>query len=368
MDPRTLPVLNQPMFGAMLPPLSKRVGGPSCAMPSVCGTLPCFNQVHPQGTFQASSTMSSTAGGVNNPSFHGPHLTPFAAVQPASGLWPNLPLAHQQSSIPIPATNFVNVAFQTALLLAKLHQQTSNQPDKRPSSVPPRREDTIVATPVVSKLKVDVPCSPSNSVSRKRASVARCEDSRKLAKMGSSDGATESDDSGSERESKPTGLRGERRLVITFDSLGHRGACPQTFGKSGAIVPDGVVGSHTVYNERWKFGIHHTKEVFQVENLKCVCITWTVTNLNTGHVTSLTESREEAIIRNSQGQTISNKVFREALEARAKDLEKSLINETNVKKCAQVQSLIRNLRPKRFSEGPLVFGLQHKVVQDKMIE
>jgi len=182
----------------------------------------------------------------------------------------------------------------------------------------------------------------------------------------------EKDEPNNERCEKPEvdnracTLRGERRLVIIFEDIGECGPCPQTFGKSGALIPDGVCGTHTVYNERWRFEIAHGNDVFQIDKLICVCITWKITNLTTGTTTSMTETRDEAVIRNSQGQTISNKVFREALESRARDLEERLEKETNPKRVAQLQSLIKALRPKRFSEGPLIFGLQHRVVQEKM--
>ena len=102
-----------------------------------------------------------------------------------------------------------------------------------------------------------------------------------------------------------------------------------------------------------------------MENLTCVCITWSITNLTMGNVTSTVETRNEAIICNCQGQTIAHKVFREALENRARDLEQWLSEASCSERNFKIEARIRALRPRRFSEGVLVFGLQHKVVQDE---
>ena len=91
-------------------------------------------------------------------------------------------------------------------------------------------------------------------------------------------------------------------------------------------------------------------------------------NSTTGTLTSRTETIEEAIFRNSQGITICNQVFREALETRAKDLERLLESESDNRRIVEVQMDITALRPKRFSEGPLVFGLRHTIAQEKMRE
>ena len=163
--------------------------------------------------------------------------------------------------------------------------------------------------------------------------------------------------------------RGERRLAIDFQSLGTRGEYPQTFGKLDTLIPDGVCGTHRVYNQSWCFEIVHGKQLISDDKLnKCVCITWKITNLTTGTITSRTETPEEALIRNSRGGTICNKIFREALETRAKHLESWLDTTTDSKRLAELQVLITILRPNRFAEGPLVFGLYHAIVQDNMVE
>jgi hypothetical protein len=161
---------------------------------------------------------------------------------------------------------------------------------------------------------------------------------------------------------------GERRLIISFESLGELGNPPQSCGKSGIMLPNGLRGTHKVYGEHWRFEIIHGKEVIDPEGVKCCCITWKLTNLNNGMSHSATETDTEAISRASVGRTLTNKIFREALEYRAAELEASLDQERDELRRGTLITLIKALRPKRVSIGPLVFGLQHKIVQDKMKE
>lgn len=160
-----------------------------------------------------------------------------------------------------------------------------------------------------------------------------------------------------------TAVPGERRLVINFESFGERGEIPQYYGKTGIIIPNGVVGVHTVYHEKWRFEIRHS-------NLhvtpKVIRLIWRVTNLTTNETTERTETVNEAKARASIGRTITNQLFREAMEQRAIWLERNLETEDNLIRLANVKSLIKVLRPNRFTQGPLVFGLQHKTVQEAM--
>jgi hypothetical protein len=71
-------------------------------------------------------------------------------------------------------------------------------------------------------------------------------------------------------------------------------------------------------------------------------------------------------MRETSGRTISNKVFRDAMEHRAREYEEQQAAEDNHVRKANLESLIKGLRPKRFSEGPLCFGLQHICVQERM--
>jgi hypothetical protein len=194
---------------------------------------------------------------------------------------------------------------------------------------------------------------------------------RPLVQRSSEKSSATDDDAPSEKKqndlSEPSpGLVGERRLVISFEHFGTVTDNPQTFGKNGVLIPDGLRGTHKVYNEYWRFEIVHESEIIDPDGLKCKPITWKVTNLNNNVTHSLTETPSEAISRACLGRTITNKVFREALEYRAAELEVALNRETSEFRRANLQALIKLLRPKRFSIGPLVFGLQHKIVQDKM--
>ena len=156
--------------------------------------------------------------------------------------------------------------------------------------------------------------------------------------------------------------RGESRLKIRFESFGRRGKLPQTFGKIRVgIIPDGLCGTHTLYKQPWKFEIHHGLAVGDH-----VCITWRITNLSTMKRYEMTESLEESKIRQRRGRTISNQVFRAAIDDRVNELKALLLAETKEVRKANLESLIKTLQPKQFSEGLLVFGLQHACVQERM--
>ena len=168
-------------------------------------------------------------------------------------------------------------------------------------------------------------------------------------------------------ENKFTGekIRGERRLIINFESFGRRGEQPQTFGREGnTLIPDGLSGYHTVYQERWRFEVNHCRSNDEQDNI--TRITWTVQNVNSRAITSRTETRDEALSRMTLGRSITNDVFREAMRKRANELEQVLHSEPNDTQKANLMSMIKILRPKRFTQGPLVFGLQHQIVQEKM--
>ena len=165
------------------------------------------------------------------------------------------------------------------------------------------------------------------------------------------------------------GLRGERRLIIEFQSFGEVGVKPQTFGKSSVMIPNGLKGRHRFYDEAWKFEIVHTKTSFHKNGLDCVCIMWRIINLSTETKTEHLENEDEAFLRMKRGWTCSSRLFREAIEIRAKQLENLL------SKCSHDDTLrincyktkIESLRPKNFSEGTLIFGLQHSIVQQKLL-
>ena len=161
-----------------------------------------------------------------------------------------------------------------------------------------------------------------------------------------------------------TGPTGEQRLTIIFDSYGSIGEHPQTFGKYGTYIPTGLKGTHKMYGEIWQFEINHEKEEIEPG---LVCITYKLTNA-TSQVTHVrTETEREAKTRKSNGNTILTQFFRTALETRARELEVDLNGELNQVKRMSLANHIKSLRPKQFLEGPLAFGLLHKVVQDKIL-
>ena len=167
-------------------------------------------------------------------------------------------------------------------------------------------------------------------------------------------------------ENSEMGLGGESRLKISFSNLGSPGAYPQVFGKSRLGVPDGLSGTYVLYSERWKSEIVHERDSFESDDgTRHVLVTWKITNLTSGVTQSRSETPKEAILRHKDGRTLCNKVFRRALEQRATDLETDLKLETNPIRIKTMKNLIKKLRPKHFSEGPLVFGLRHESVQNR---
>ena len=163
---------------------------------------------------------------------------------------------------------------------------------------------------------------------------------------------------------------GEKRIIIQFESFGWLGKYPQTFGKNQqTFIPDGLVGRHRMYLENWKFELHHHEDqVFESDNLMyCVPISWKMINLSSGKIHNVKETKKEVILRMTKGRTIASRVFKEAIEFRAKQLEEELESNDYQKetaRCKGISKKIRRLRPTKFSEGTLSFGLQHDSVQE----
>ena len=156
-------------------------------------------------------------------------------------------------------------------------------------------------------------------------------------------------------------LKGEEKLVIQFESYGDLGDSIQTLGKTGIIIPDGLCGMHTSYNQSWKFEIHHVRNE---ENAPC--LRFRITHLNSNQVCEVTESLSETEKRNNLGWTICNKIFRIALKNLTKHLEEELSREKDPGQIEVIRSAVKVLKPKRFAGGLLLFGLQHRIVQKKM--
>jgi hypothetical protein len=154
---------------------------------------------------------------------------------------------------------------------------------------------------------------------------------------------------------------GETRLRINFVNRGVLGEVPQYFGKSGHVVPDGVCGTHEVYDQPWQFEINHERQ----QGTNVVLVVWKITNLTSGTVTVVKETPQQANLREFSGRTICNKVVKLALNNRAKELEASLPTMTGSRRIA-VEGAIKALRPRLCTIGLLFFGLLHENLQAEL--
>jgi len=160
----------------------------------------------------------------------------------------------------------------------------------------------------------------------------------------------------------PASIHGETRLNINFINRGTVGAVPQRFGKNNCIIPDSLSGTHQMYEQKWKFEIKH-----ELQN-GMVLIRWTIHNLTSDRITSVMETVQDALNRESCGRTICNNVLKKALETRAQEIEQSLstMQETNLPRASNMRNLVKVLRPKRCTVGLLFFGLLHEQIQASM--
>jgi len=224
------------------------------------------------------------------------------------------------------------------------------------------------------------------------------------------------------------GLGGQERLQIEFESLGTlppEGVPIQTFGRQRLPIPDGLCGTHHMYSQSWKFEIsyrsknqvddHAVKKKNKKEEkhsdsseeettrstkddgtstsprghldggyMAVVCLTWKITNLISGQETCVTETHQQATIRQESGRTISNLVMQRAMEERAKELERLMLENRDAgahyavtedndneelsrerkddQETANTRAIIVKLRPRRCGEGLLFFGLRHDQV------
>ena len=173
-------------------------------------------------------------------------------------------------------------------------------------------------------------------------------------------------------------VEGEKRLNINFENFGELGRFPQYFGrKKCTYIPNGLKGTHMMYDEPWKFEVIVSENDLFIQNgLKCICIVWKISNLSLTSAINLEvkESRDEAVVRMATGKTICSKVFKLAIDERARELEEYLKNENNEERdgvkrikivnISNIQAKISSLRPNKFCEGSLAFGLQHSIVQE----
>ena len=158
-------------------------------------------------------------------------------------------------------------------------------------------------------------------------------------------------------------LFGEKRLIIKFESLGTSGKRAPRLGQQGNAIPSGLVGFFTAYNEQWRVEIRYDADESRQAKSGITCVTWSITNLSSMHTISRKETIDEANTRERNGRTITNQVCKQALQKRAMELEAILGETKNQDRRSSILADIKALRPKRFTQGPLFFGLLHRCVQ-----
>ena len=162
-------------------------------------------------------------------------------------------------------------------------------------------------------------------------------------------------------------LDGERRVAIEFESMGTLGQFPQTYGKGMLVVPDGVKGKYSAFGQRWRFSIAHAVgPVICEDGVQRMCLRWSITNLNSGVNHSILETPADALKRDRDGKTLCNRVFRDALSLRASSLQADIRECKDSNLIHDLQTQLKTLQTKRFSEGPLFFGLRHLSLQKEM--
>jgi hypothetical protein len=150
---------------------------------------------------------------------------------------------------------------------------------------------------------------------------------------------------------------GESRLRILFASYGKVDHTTPVFGKSRYFIPDGLSGTHEMYDELWRFEIRHEHK------LGTVLITWMITNETSGSITCMTETIQQAKLRETSGRTISNRAVRQALNTRAEEIEASMLSVADEGVKRSLSNTAMSLRPRLCTVGLLFFGLLHESVQ-----
>ena len=171
-------------------------------------------------------------------------------------------------------------------------------------------------------------------------------------------------------------FNGEERLFISFDNLGSIPDAivdPPKVGKNKGVIPDGLRGCFKMYGEGWEFTVRYIKEAICQDGKRRVLIEWGIKNLDNEILHVLPETDADAFKREERGITLCNKVFVEALKIRVNDYlqlvqEEEYSDAPNKLKISNLQARIELLRPNRFSEGVLLFGLRHQMVQSRFCE
>ena len=282
----------------------------------------------------------------------------FPPFVPPQMILPNQPTSSPSSLVSLPSTFYDPTGFQS-LPVASSSQRYSNVPSVYMTSHMPIQQ---FEPPRPSNLLSFVPSQPVNRKRSFEESITQVHGHEEV-------NITYAPTVEPKRFCHVPNLVGEKRLIVNFESYGSPGRYPQTYGrKGGAIIPTGLAGVHSMYGQPWRFEIVFSDDkVFIKKGFLCCKITWRMTNLINGVTHFEKETEEEAFVRMSLGRTISSRVFRRAMEFRARELEDQMNKledtEGNASDRKSLLTKITSLRPKKFSEGTLVFGLQHDSVQ-----
>jgi hypothetical protein len=173
------------------------------------------------------------------------------------------------------------------------------------------------------------------------------------------------------KKHRPYSWNGEERLHIHFLPCDKSQEIrpTQRLGNKPVLIPDGLSGIFCLYDERWKFHIEYTNHIVIPEDKEednIVCIRWTMTHVKTNKSVSITETPAEARKRQIRGLSVCNKVMLMAMEAVACEYE-AMAEKDNMLLHHMINHRARakSLRPRRYSEGPLLFGLRHQCVQKR---
>jgi hypothetical protein len=277
---------------------------------------------------------------------------------------PNYMMSQGQYMMP-PYMNQNMSHMQSNLMTNPMSNPISTHQPQYAVSQPP----VSIEKPRENKKRIDAEAKPKNSSS---SSTAQRRKSPELSKDEDTVVKTK------RQRRKPLGgeydLNGESRLAITFLNLGEAKPNPETLGWRSLAIPDGLSGTFIMYGENWRFLIEYGQAITCPDGLVRRRLEWSICNQCAPDFKALViENDAEVMRRSSRGVTVCNRVFRIALEARAKFYEAEVEQERaqaspNDLKIKQLMSRIHILRPERFAEGPLLFGLRHGVVQEIFLE
>jgi len=179
---------------------------------------------------------------------------------------------------------------------------------------------------------------------------------------------------GEPEDSAEREFNGEERLAIQFETYGSVDpSCPVKLGAHKGYIPNGLSGCFNMYAERWAFEVRYASApVLCRDGKKRIPIEWAIKSFpHWKEFHRVVETADEAQTRETRGFTLCNRVFREAMQKRAEEYERLAAQEEQSKapnplQIANYQRQAVFLRPEKVSEGPLLFGLRHKTIQDRV--